>query len=122
VHLLRRIASFSRLILFDKRGTGMSDRTQGYPTLDDRMDDVRAVMDAVKSQRAVIFGASEGGSMSIVFAASHPERTLALVLYATFAKRIWSPDYPWAPGGPSRPALRRARSVVAGRPLPSASA
>ena len=97
VQLLRRIASFSRLILFDKRGTGMSDRTQGYPTIDDRMDDVRAVMDAVKSERAVIFGASEGGSMSIVFAASHPDRTLALVLYATFAKRVWSPDYPWAP-------------------------
>ena len=97
VQLLRRLASFSRLILFDKRGTGMSDRTQGYPTIDDRMDDVRAVMDAVKSERAVIFGASEGGSMSIVFAASHPDRTFALVLYATFAKRVWSPDYPWAP-------------------------
>ena len=96
-HLMRRLASFSRLILFDKRGTGLSDRAQGYPTLDDRMDDVRAVMDAVRSERAVVFGASEGGVMSMVFAASHPDRTEALVLYSTFAKRVWSPDYPWAP-------------------------
>lgn len=101
-HLLRRLASFSRLILFDKRGTGLSDRTQGYPTLDDRMDDVRIVMDAVKSERAVVFGVSEGGSMSMVFAASHPQRTLALVLYGTFAKRVWSPDYPWAPTADAR--------------------
>jgi DNA-binding winged helix-turn-helix (wHTH) protein/alpha-beta hydrolase superfamily lysophospholipase len=96
-HMLRRMASFSRLILFDKRGTGLSDRTQGYPTLDDRMDDVRAVMDAVKSERAAIFGMSEGGNMSMLFAATHPERTRALALYGTFAKRMWSPDYPWAP-------------------------
>jgi pimeloyl-ACP methyl ester carboxylesterase/DNA-binding winged helix-turn-helix (wHTH) protein len=96
-HMLHRLAAFSRLILFDKRGTGLSDRTQGYPTLDDRMDDVRAVMDAVKSERAAVFGMSEGGSMSTLFAATHPDRTLALVLYGTFAKRTWSPDYPWAP-------------------------
>jgi pimeloyl-ACP methyl ester carboxylesterase len=101
-HMLRRLASFSRLILFDKRGTGLSDRTQGYPTLDHRMDDVRAVMDAVKSERAAVFGMSEGGSMSMLFAATHPERTLALALYGTFAKRTWSPDYPWAPGTDER--------------------
>jgi pimeloyl-ACP methyl ester carboxylesterase len=95
--LRQGIASFSRLLLFDKRGTGLSDRTHGYPTLDDRMDDVRAVMDAVKSERAVVFGASEGGGMSLLFAATHPDRTTALVLYGTFAKRVWSPDYPWAP-------------------------
>jgi pimeloyl-ACP methyl ester carboxylesterase len=101
-HMLRRLASFSRLILFDKRGTGLSDRTQGYPTLDHRMDDVRAVMDAARSERAVVFGMSEGGSMSLLFAATHPDRTLALVLYGTFAKRTWSPDYPWAPGPEAR--------------------
>jgi pimeloyl-ACP methyl ester carboxylesterase len=101
-HLLRRLASFSRLILFDKRGTGLSDRTHGYPTLEDRMDDVRAVMDAVKSERAAVFGMSEGGSMSMLFATTYPERTLALVLYGTFAKRTWSPDYPWAPGHEER--------------------
>jgi len=101
-HMLRRLASFSRLILFDKRGTGLSDRTHGYPTLEDRMDDVRAVMDAVKSERAAVFGASEGGSLSMLFATTHPDRTLALVLYGTFAKRVWSPDYPWAPGPEER--------------------
>lgn len=99
---LRGLAEFSRLILFDKRGTGLSDRQQGYPTLDDRMDDVRAVMDAVKSERAVLFGGSEGGNMSMLFAATHPERTTALVLYGTFAKRTWSPDYPWAPTSEER--------------------
>jgi pimeloyl-ACP methyl ester carboxylesterase len=96
-HLFRRLASFSRLILFDKRGTGLSDRGHGYPSLEERMDDVRAVMDAARSERAALFGMSEGGNMSALFAATYPERTRALVLYGTFAKRIWSPDYPWAP-------------------------
>jgi pimeloyl-ACP methyl ester carboxylesterase len=98
-HVLGRLASFSRLILFDKRGTGLSDPVplDRLPTLEERMDDVRAVMDAVGSERAAVFGFSEGGVMSILFAATHPERTLALAVYGTFAKRIWSPDYPWAP-------------------------
>jgi pimeloyl-ACP methyl ester carboxylesterase len=94
---LRRLSGFSRLILFDKRGTGLSDRDIGYPTLEQRMDDVRAVMDAVGSERAAIFGMSEGGNMSTLFAATYPERTVALVLFSCFAKRIWAPDYPWAP-------------------------
>ncbi len=94
---LRRLSAFSRLILFDKRGTGLSDRDVGYPTLEQRMDDVRAVMDAVGSERAAIFGISEGGNMSTLFAATYPERTVALVLFSCFAKRIWAPDYPWAP-------------------------
>ena len=96
---LRRLASFSRLITFDKRGTGMSDRVPDdqLPTLETRMDDLRAVMDAVRSQRAALFGFSEGGNMCMLFAATHPERTIALVTYSCFAKRIWSPDYPWAP-------------------------
>ena len=76
---LQQLASFSRLILFDKRGTGLSERIMGIPTLEQRMDDVRAVMDAVGSQRAVLFGVSEGGSMSVLFAATYPERTSALV-------------------------------------------
>jgi pimeloyl-ACP methyl ester carboxylesterase len=96
-HFLRRLAAFSRLILFDKRGTGLSDRVPEYPTLQDRMDDVRAVMETVRSERAAVFGMSEGGHMAMLFAATYPERTLALALYATFAKRVWSPDYPWAP-------------------------
>ena len=96
---LHRLASFSRMILFDKRGTGLSDRVPNdqYPTLEQRMDDVRAVMDAVGSERAALFGFSEGGNMSALFAATYPERTTALVMFGTFAKRIWSPDYPWAP-------------------------
>jgi pimeloyl-ACP methyl ester carboxylesterase len=94
-----RLASFSRLILFDKRGTGLSDRvpTEAPATLDERMDDVRAVLEAVGSQRAAIFGNSEGGNMSVLFAATHPERTVALVTFGIFAKRLFSPDYPWAP-------------------------
>ena len=96
---LHRLASFSRLITFDKRGTGLSDRVPDdqLPTLETRMDDLRAVMDAVGSQRAALFGYSEGGNMCMLFAATHPERTIALVTYSCFAKRIWSPDYPWAP-------------------------
>src|ERR687891_27840 len=96
---LDRLASFSRLILFDKRGVGLSDRVpeDRLPDLETRMDDVRAVMDAVGSERAVVFGVSEGGPMSILFAATYPERVAALVLYGTYAKRVRSDDYPWAP-------------------------
>jgi class 3 adenylate cyclase len=84
-HFLSRLASFSRLILFDKRGTGLSDRTGSIPTLEERMDDVRAVMDAVGSERAAVFGVSEGGAMSMLFAASYPDRCQALVLYGAYA-------------------------------------
>jgi class 3 adenylate cyclase len=94
-HMLRRLASFSRLICFDKRGTGLSDRDAAIPTLEQRMDDVRAVMDAVGSSRAALCGVSEGGPMSVLFAATYPERTTALVLYGSFAKRAWGPDNPW---------------------------
>jgi len=94
-----RLASFSRLIMFDKRGTGLSDPVPiaDLPTLEERMDDLRAVMDAAGSERAAIFGHSEGGVMSVLFAATYPERTSALITLGTFAKRIWSEDYPWAP-------------------------
>ena len=93
----RRLASFSRLILFDKRGTGLSDQTSDLPTLEQRMDDVRAVMEAVGSERAVVFGMSEGGNMALLFAATYPERTLALITFGVFCKRVWDPEYPWAP-------------------------
>ncbi len=89
---LRRLASFSRLILFDKRGTGLSDRLTGMPTLEHRMDDVRAVMDAAQSDRAAILGISEGGALSAVFAATYPNRTSHLILYAAFAEfASWFP-------------------------------
>jgi pimeloyl-ACP methyl ester carboxylesterase len=90
-----RMASFCRLILFDKRGTGLSDRVTGIPDLQTRMDDVRAVMDAVGSQRAAVLGFSEGGPMATLFAASHPDRTAALVLYGTMPTFTRAPDYPW---------------------------
>jgi pimeloyl-ACP methyl ester carboxylesterase/class 3 adenylate cyclase len=96
---LNRLASFSRLILFDKRGTGLSDRVPIHelPTLEQRMDDVRAVMEAVGSERAALVGVSEGGPMCSLFAATYPEKTLALVMIGTYAKRIRDVDYPWAP-------------------------
>jgi class 3 adenylate cyclase len=92
---LQRLASFCRLILFDKRGTGLSDRIAGLPTLEQRMDDVRAVLEAARSERAALFGISEGGPMSILFAATYPQRTSALVLYGSIARGTWAPDYPW---------------------------
>lgn len=94
---LRRLASFSRLVFFDKRGTGLSDRVSepAVPTLEERMDDVRAVMDAVGFERAAIFAPSDAGSMAILFAATYPERTTALVLYGTFAAGVKEPGYPW---------------------------
>jgi len=92
---LESLSSFSRLIRFDKRGTGMSDRVAGAPTLEARMDDVRAVMDAVGSHRAAFYGLSEGAAMSILFAATHPERTAALVVRSAFPRRMWAADYPW---------------------------
>ena len=96
---LSRLASFSRLIFFDKRGTGLSDRVppDELPTLEERMDDLVAVLDAVGSERAALFSHSEGGNLAVLFAATFPQRTIALVTAGIFAKRIWSPDYPWAP-------------------------
>jgi pimeloyl-ACP methyl ester carboxylesterase len=90
---LRRLASFSRLIMFDKRGTGMSDRTDRLPDVDRRMLDIQAVMDAVGSREAALFAISEGGPMAILFAAAHPERTRALVLWGSYARISQAPDY-----------------------------
>lgn len=83
-HFMTRLASFSRLIMFDKRGTGLSDRTTRLPSLEERMDDVRAVMDAAECKNAALLGISEGGAMSVLFAATYPERTRALLLYGTY--------------------------------------
>ena len=93
-YFLRRLASFSRLIMFDKRGSGLSDTVPGTQTLEERMDDVLAVMDAVGSERAVLFGPSEGGPMAALFAATYPERCISLVLYGACARWIEAPDYP----------------------------
>jgi pimeloyl-ACP methyl ester carboxylesterase len=92
---LTRLASFSRLILFDKRGTGLSDRVADMPGLEVRMDDVRAVMDTVGSERAALFGYSEGGAMCALFAATYPQRTSALIMAGAYARRRWASDYPW---------------------------
>ncbi len=94
---LNRLASFSRFIFLDKRGVGMSDRVAGMPNLETRMEDVRAVMDAVGSPRAAIMGVSEGTPMSILFAATYPERVSALILQAGAPRFVWAPDYPFAP-------------------------
>lgn len=104
---LRRLATFARVILFDKRGTGLSDRVplDQLPTLEQRMDDVRAVMDAVGSQRAVLCGVSEGGPMCSLFAATHPEKTIALVMIGSYARRLRAPDYPWGPDEAQRDAF-----------------
>ena len=96
VRMIERIASFARLILFDKRGNGLSDPVDGAPLLEERIDDVRAVMEAAGSTRAVLLGASEGVPMCLLFAATHPELVSALVLYGGMARSTWAPDYPWA--------------------------
>ncbi|MFN0124381.1 MAG: alpha/beta fold hydrolase [Blastocatellia bacterium] len=103
-YFLNRLASFSRLIIFDKRGTGLSDRVplNQLPTLEQRMDDVRAVLEAVGSSRAVLCGVSEGGPMCALFAATYPEKTTALVMIGTYARRLWAPDYPWGPTAEQR--------------------
>jgi pimeloyl-ACP methyl ester carboxylesterase len=90
----RRLASFSRLVVFDKRGQGLSDRFGRPPTLEESMDDLRAVMDAAGCERPAIMGISEGGPMSALFAATHPDRVGSLVLYGTYARMVAAPDYP----------------------------
>ena len=116
---LHRLASFSRLILFDKRGTGLSDRVpiNQLPTLEQRMDDVRAVMDAVGSERAALCGVSEGGPMCSLFAATYPEKTLALVMIGTYAKRIRDAEYPWGPTAEQREQFFEVMSKQWGGPV-----
>ncbi|HKX01389.1 MAG TPA: alpha/beta hydrolase, partial [Methylomirabilota bacterium] len=104
---LNRLAAFSRLIVFDKRGTGLSDRVDEHqlPTLEQRMDDVRAVMDAVGSHRAALLGISEGGPMSALFAATYPERTAALMTFGSYACSLITDDYPWGRSAEARLAM-----------------
>ncbi len=106
---LRRLMSFSRLIVFDKRGQGLSDRPGQPPTLEESMDDLSAVMEAAECGRAAIFGISEGGPMSTMFAASYPERVASLVLYGTYARMLKAPDYP---EGISEQALQNGEAML----------
>ena len=92
---LERMASFSRLILFDRRGTGLSDRDVSLGSFEEMLDDIRAVLDAASSERAALFGGAEGGPMCVLFAATYPERTSALILGRSYPRRKWAPDYPW---------------------------
>ncbi len=94
---MRRLGSFARVIPFDRRGVGLSDPVDSATTLEERMDDVRAVMDAAGSERAALMGMSEGAMMCMLFAAAHPERTSALILWGAMARSTWAEDYPWAP-------------------------
>ena len=93
---LRRFGSFARVAMFDRRGSGLSDPVTQVPTLEERMDDARAVMDAAGMDRAAVFGWSEGGSMSILLAAAHPDRVSSLVVYAGVARSTYAPDYEFA--------------------------
>jgi len=95
VEIRRALARFCRLIRFDKRGTGLSDRVPNVATLEERTDDIRAVMDAADSEQAVIFGISEGGSMACLFAATYPERTRSLILWGVQARWVQTDNYPW---------------------------
>jgi pimeloyl-ACP methyl ester carboxylesterase len=92
---LHRLASFSRLIVLDVRGTGLSDRASELPTLEEQIDDVLAVLDAVGSERAAVFGLSQGGGLATLFAAAHPGRTSALVLFGAYARSVWADDFSW---------------------------
>ena len=107
-HFLSGLASFSRLVLFDKRGTGMSDPVESPPSMGQRMDDIRAVMDAVGIRRSTLFGISEGGTLAVLFAHDHPERAGALILYGSWARRVAGPDYPYGPSA------RQLEDVIAG--------
>jgi pimeloyl-ACP methyl ester carboxylesterase/DNA-binding CsgD family transcriptional regulator len=92
---LHRLASFSQLIVFDKRGTGLSDPMKRPPSLSERVDDIRAVMDAVGVERAHLFGVSEGGALSIAFATQYPHRVESLILYGAYPRKVATAGYPW---------------------------
>ncbi len=101
---LQQLATFARVILFDKRGTGLSDKVpvKELPDLETRMDDVRAVMEAAASQQAVLCGISEGGPLCALFAATYPDRTLAITMIGSYSRRLWAEDYPWGPTAEQR--------------------
>jgi class 3 adenylate cyclase/alpha-beta hydrolase superfamily lysophospholipase len=108
--LIDRLTSYARVITFDRRGTGLSDRVRDVPTLETRMDDLRAVLDTVGSERAAIFGTFEAAAMGLLFAATYPERVTALVLYNPVVRGSWAQDYPW---GPTPEQLREVLAEVA---------
>jgi pimeloyl-ACP methyl ester carboxylesterase len=114
---LRQLATFSRLILFDKRGTGLSERVVNPPTLEQRMDDVRAILDAASCDRAAVLGVSEGGAMAALFAATYPERVTALILYGATIKYAWAPDFPWGMTPEEHEARNRTWTENWGQPL-----
>jgi pimeloyl-ACP methyl ester carboxylesterase len=105
-----RLYSFARVISFDRRGAGLSDPWAGLPTLEDQMDDVLAVMDATGTERASLMGTLEGGPLAMLFAATHPDRVESLILYTTYARTRWAPDYDWPPKDDDRDA--RVREIV----------
>ncbi|WP_417196560.1 alpha/beta fold hydrolase [Bizionia sp.] len=105
---LTRLSIFSRLIIFDKRGTGLSDRSDEYSTMEERMDDINAVLDAVNSQKAFLFSHSEGGSVSLLYSLKYPQKTLGVIGFGIFAKRRYSKDYPWAPTDAEREVSNKA--------------
>jgi pimeloyl-ACP methyl ester carboxylesterase len=99
-----RLCAFARVVSFDRRGAGLSDPWSGLPTLEDQMDDVLAVMDATGTERAALMGSLEGGPLAMLFAATHPDRVDSLILYATYARTHWAPDYDWPPSSDERDA------------------
>ncbi|MBO3697129.1 alpha/beta fold hydrolase [Roseivirga sp. E12] len=105
VNFLQELGKICRVVLFDKRGTGLSDRVVELSTLEERMDDIRAVMDDIGSEKAVLFGHSEGGCVSALFAATYPNRVISLISFGIFAKRRFAPEYPWAPTDEERQAV-----------------
>jgi pimeloyl-ACP methyl ester carboxylesterase/AraC-like DNA-binding protein len=102
---LTALGKMARVILFDKRGTGLSDRIVELSSLEERMDDIRAVMDAAGSEKAILFGHSEGGSVSALFSATYPNKVISLITFGIFAKRKYAPHYPWAPTDAERQAV-----------------
>jgi pimeloyl-ACP methyl ester carboxylesterase/AraC-like DNA-binding protein len=106
--VLSQLSQFSRLILFDKRGTGLSDRVNPSCSLSERMDDIVSVMNAAGSKKTILFGHSEGGTISSLFAKTYPEKTISLITFGAFAKRKYSADYPWAPKANERNAFYNA--------------
>jgi len=116
---LKKLSSFARLIVFDKRGTGLSDRVplSQLPSLEARMDDVRAVMAAAGSQRAVLMGVSEGGPLTALFAATYPQLVKGVIMIGAYARRLWAPDYPWGPTAEQREAFIVALERDWGGPL-----
>lgn len=116
--LFERVGEFARLLLFDRRGVGLSDRLAEPQTLEQRNDDIRAVLDAAGSERAFILGLSEGGNMATLFAATYPDRTIGLILHGTKPRWAWAPDWPYGTtqesssrhGGPPPSAITRTTS------------